>query len=338
MKKVIAFIILAFLVFSGCDITQLAPTAPDFEEDFGLKLNLNISDLKTKTIAPADLEVGRFEITLTDSELNSISETIITDTNASYYNNRLDPGVWTVVVQAYSEQTSGYLVASASDTFDIFLNETTTLNLDVLLLPGNGTLALDIDWPTGTIDNPRIYATLTPYGGNPLDNIISGDFTLAVDNLSFTYSSATLSAGYYTLNILLQDGDFNVWGLAEAVRIIQDDISSGDWTLIADDINVVDLQLNLNIDLENPFDITLSPDIVILDKSVPESMNVDLGVVTGATSYQWYLNGLEVSGTQGATSIVINSSTLVIGIHRLDALVVSGNILSSNTVSFSVIE
>lgn len=131
----------------------------------------------------------------------------------------LAPGSWMITVNARNE--GDVIIASASESVDVTAGETASTSLTVVPLIGEGTLSLAINWPV-ILDSPTITGTLTPSTGG------------TAESLSFTHSGngasyeASWPAGYYDLSLSFQhEGEDFSWNRVVAVRIIQDELSSG---------------------------------------------------------------------------------------------------------------
>ena len=149
--------------------------------------------------------------------------------------NDLSPGAWTISVEALNpyvegDPNRGGDVIGNGET-DVTITEGTVTPANILITPlsGSGTLSLTVDWTEVTLQRPQFEATLTPSGGSPIDLL----FTLSPrpNPVKAEYSNADFPAGYYLLILQLRDRGSPVWGIAEAVRIVQDQTTSHTYTL-----------------------------------------------------------------------------------------------------------
>ncbi|MBA7568625.1 hypothetical protein ES708_10359 [subsurface metagenome] len=133
------------------------------------------------------------------------------------------------------ETQTGLSSAGGGTTAQITALSTTTVQIEVGPLSGDGTLELIIQWPKQELDNEEIVSTITP--PVPPDYVSTLDFTIEKHAQLDTGTSlnSAIPAGYYFLTLrLIGDGvlgdGVTVWGIAEAVRILSGETTSKTYT------------------------------------------------------------------------------------------------------------
>ena len=290
-----------------------------------LKLTITVNGFSAKTIQPnIDMTIATYNISGTGPDGTTFQNNGVTGSAATI--NALATGNWTITVNALN--STGTIISAGYTTVVIADGQTANANVTVSPLTGTGILNISLSWPSGSITNPVITATLTPQGGTA-GNIT---FTLGSDGVSATYQNNVINAGYYTLLVYLYDGTTFKWGAADAVRILAGQTSNGSYPIVPGTgfggINII-----ITPDLQNPIGITFSG--AQSNLTVGTNMTVTATTSEPVDSCQWYLNGRPLSGQTGS-SITIGSS-LGAGTYRLDLIVTQGNIVSSGTVPFTIL-
>ena len=277
------------------------------------------SGLESLSIVQPDLDMNieDYQITLSGP---GQTQTLTTgsDTVATTISN-LEPGEWTVTANA--RNAGAVIIAGDSTTVLVQAGKTSAANLVVVPLPGEGTLELSISWPGGTIENPSVSAELTP-----VDRL--------EQQLSFTVDSAphgaiysgSWQAGYYTLSMSLSDAGKFVWSRVVAVRILEGQLSLGEYQLTGDD---------LWIPGGAPYQVTL---VGVQDSiTVENTMTVGLSLEpsTAPDSIRWFINGSEY--TNGET-ITVGPGEIELGAgsYWLDVVVRKATMVSSARALFTV--
>jgi len=262
----------------------------------------------------------------------------------------LIPGEWTITVEAYNGDVPdptqiGEGVAVVTITSGEVLNTTVT----VTPLDGTGYLELHVTWPEGVLTNPTLNATLTPADPATAQPSISftGDFTVqggtgATDSYDLSPMPTTLETGYYTLVLTLFDGDGAlVWGTVEAVRIIKDETSAKTFALV-EDVNRGGLELEIIEELDNPFEITFEvggnevTDVLVANGSDLTVTAIATDATVDPGDWTWYLQGQPHSAT--ANTITLTDAELGLGYYWLDVVAQVGDVLSSATLTFQVVD
>lgn len=200
------------------------PASPDdglgaLEIDF----TVGFKNAKTLSPPPGDLEIKRYEIA---GELNGGDETFSGSVNpdGKFTQYGLIVGVWTITVSAYNAETGGVIIVEGTAEASIAAGSTTSIQIILTPPGGSGILELTVQWDKNLLDKKALVATLLPVitafepeGELPfiVKNEPIGDYWVG------TFTSGEIPAGYYTLSLQLFDGSQPVWGITEAVRILQ---------------------------------------------------------------------------------------------------------------------
>ena len=244
----------------------------------------------------------------------------------------LTPGIWSVSVEG--RNPDGIIVASGEASVEVLATAVASATITLTPLDGDGWLELSLQWPIDVLDDPSVEAHLVAGA----DDQLLG-FDLLADGSGAVYpdpedppNTNLFGSGYYLLTLKMFDGANQVWDWVEAVRILADQTTTGDYELQVSQINEGSLELIIEEDLQNPIDIELSG---ALSNLLPgTSMTVTATTSESVDSYQWFLNGDPIAGAT-EPSVTVGGG-LANGTYRLVLLVSSGAVLSSEGVQFIV--
>lgn len=325
--KLLITSLIILIVFSLSTCAELLTTLTD--EGGTLTIKITEDDVSTRTIVPSlSMEIATYDIYGQGPLGEAVESTGVIETTNNW--SDLAEGSWDIQVDARNE--SGIIIATGQTTVEVFQGQVTNATVMVQTITGIGSINLSMTWPVNTLISPVISATLTPLNGSPitLPFIISGN--------TATYTSNNLTNGYYQLDIhLYESGEGDpAWGMTSAVRIVTGQSTEAFFDI--QDFNVVtpegNIQVQINADLQNPLEITLSG--INNRLFLGSDMTVESTVSDTPDSYQWYLDGNLLEGeTNSSITIGSNLST---GTYNLNLLVTLGNIYSSTGFSFSVSE
>lgn len=324
--------LLTLIIFSffGCNGLINYSTNAINTSSGSLHFDISLPDsINTKTIVPTlEMSVSTYDISGSGPGNALFDSPDVTD--KTFTRDNLAIGNWEINVDA--KNSSGDVIARGSTAVTIAENEITSAVITVTPLEGPGTIDLTIKWTDSRSEVPSITATLTPLGGTPL----IGNFVIADDGLSATYNNSNIDSGYYTLSIQMHDGDNVVDTWVGAVRIISGNTARAVFTL--SDGNEISVENGLNIeiedDLQNPTQIVFSGNYEQLMRG--ESMTIATTVSESVDTYQWYLNGQKLDGEINK-SITIGEN-LALGKYNLTLFVTKGSVISSDSLSFNVVE
>jgi len=330
-------IFLAALVTVNCSLFQ-----NDTEEEAEGLLEVRIEDgIDNRGIQPnLDMTIIDYHITISgpgETQSQTISEG---ESTASF--SSLEPGEWTVTVNARNGDDPPVVIATGETAAAVLNEQTTTVDITVLPVEGQGTLNLTIDWPAGLLTAADVTASLTPDSGTEQD--ISDQFTIdtGVDPNTASYMGSW-DAGYYTLNLFLTDEGSQVWGDMIAVRIIAGETSIGQYSLQESELNLVEIlggtfEVNVGSNLQNPYTITLNGQQGEIGPAEDMTINAVLDPAGSPDSYEWYLDGDVQEGFTG-NSITLGPSGVPVEAgktHQLTLAVHDGSSISTEKTSFRV--
>jgi len=344
MKKWIGIALLSVVILAGCDLFTR-----DFylaEADFpGLVLRINGDELPAKTIIPNfDMNVANYQLAFTGpTTADNFSTTI---NNAGVLNRTgLKPGSWSVVVGEYNADATPTLigakngVAGTVETFTITAGASINVNINVIPLigTGKGDLRIFVSWPDNVGPGTEtLTGSLTPGPGN-----ISFQTTLGTTVTALYNANPQLNAGYYIMVLQLRDsGGVLLWGWMESVRILAGKTTDTENKFALSTLaGAGGVYLVATASMQNPVTITFTPATITDLKHGVNGLNVTAATSpSGSYTYQWYIDGSQVSGaTSTSISLPASDSLLTLGRHNLSLLVTSGSILSSNTIPFTVV-
>lgn len=270
-----------------------------------------------------DMTIASYDIAGVGPGGASINMPGIHDTSVEIHD--IAVGSWSLSVTG--RNASGQNVGRGTVTALVQPGVSTAAQVTVRPLTGTGTLLISVSWPTGLVVNPSIVATLSPGTGEPINLA----FILAGDTLSASYAGSDIATGYYTLNLKLKSGDLDVWGAIQAVRITADENTTASFPLTVDTINTGKIDINIIQEMDNPITVNLARNPMTV--MAGSTMTVTATPSQTVDSFQWYLDCNPIPG-QTAASITIGEG--LTGMHRLDVVVKSGNVIGSNGFSFGI--
>jgi len=315
-----------------------------------------------RTISP-DMDVANYSLYFTNPTLGEGFGVIVgaggpdsytlSHTQSGLAPDGTQDGDWHVTVSALNanQDVIGAIGGNTNNTadFEITAGENTTVSVTVIpIVEGDnlGDLRVYVSWPDAAGANEALTGTLDG------DLIIDGDLgSPSLDDATILEvdDTSTHTPGYYELQLHLWDGALHLWGYMEALRIVDNlPTDTGDkfvLTLSATGGVVLSGSANMN----NPVQIELDADSGLAGIQAPptELDKSDTGSVTvtavttpadpGTWNYQWYRDGLEISGADG-TSITINAEDETLGIHNYAILVDTGTSLSSENFVMEIVE
>lgn len=310
-----ALMVLLLILFTGC-VPQ--------EENGSIKVSFQ--DAEARTLTPAiSLDPASYTVSGNGPYDSSFTETT---SDSPLQVSYLDAGEWIITVDAFN--ASGTRIATGTNSVSVTAGDTATLH--ILLLPpaGTGSLQVDVFWDDTVVANPVIESQLIASSGATLP--------LAANQVEAGHSEiseSTLSTGYYTFSLQLLDAGEVVAGAVEAVRVLDGELTSGQYTFNEFNMPDGDVEIIIDPDLQEPLNITLSGTVASYVYGNTMTVTADAGSVTDV-NYTWYLNGV----SQGTGSSYTTASTLAPGQYRLDVVgfTTDGSQAGSTTHTFTVTE
>ena len=223
----------------------------------------------------------------------------------------LGGGTWMISVIAYN--IDGEEVAYGEETATVVTLLETDVYIETFPLEGEGTLSLAVSWPEEEITNPEVQIRLTDTEGNTLEPEVTTEENLASGNL-------VLPSGYYTMSITLLDEGIVLAGLVEAVRIVQNSTTEGDFSFASINHPTGDLSITVSISDSTPLTVEITGGEDVLVYGAEMSLSAAAANGEGNTiNYKWYLNGTLAGESETKTL----GSDLRRGYYRLDCVAVS---------------
>jgi len=241
----------------------------------------------------------------------------------------LDFGDWTVTVDALNAEE--IIIGRGQGTTTIHTGQSQAMTIAITPLDGYGTLDLTVLWTPEDTENPSIEAQLIPQAGSTTNL----SFTIQSPGTA-TFNENTIPTGYYTLVLQLKDNNILVMGAVEMVRIVKDQITSGQFEFFNINGPGGNIEISIAPELNDPITVTLSGQIDNIYAG--ESMTVTASVPpeTDNVICTWYING----EARAIGSSYTLGSDLSVGIYRLDvtAFTADGSRAGSATHAFTVLE
>jgi len=212
-------------------------------------------------------------------------------------------GNWTIKAAAYNEAEDKI----GEGNVEVAVEESgpTSATITVTPVQGDGTLTLNLDWPSGAILGATIQAYLTPDGGAKTIK------TLTINGATATFAG-TLAAGYYTLEVYLYDESGNLrYPWVEVVRILSGKKTKGEKTIVADD--------------DVP-DSAQTPEFSVDEGSYSEAQTITITSSTPGASIRYSLEGSPPSETVGTLYTV---PITIVGNCTLKAVAYKTNLATS---------
>ncbi len=277
------------------------------------------------TLVPS-ISMDVYSYTITGSGPDGASFAATT-TGESVTAKGLDYGSWTILVYALNE--SGMLIGSGTSTVTVG-SDAASVNVSVEPIEGTGTLSVSVSWPSEDVLSPSIYATLTPALGT------AQELEFEISDSTASYSSSEVGNGYYTLSLILKDGETSVAGAVEIVRIIADQETSGSYEFSNINSTGGSISVSIDADMQNPLEVTLSGASETQVYGSSGTLCASVADYSGNIVYFWYING-ELRSTCG--SCFCFGEDEVPGYYRVDVLAYAadGSRAGSDTADIRIV-
>jgi len=311
-------LVAGFLIMGGCGLTEAINNfGKTGNGDLIVSVPTSQGEFDIATIQPSlDMDITHYVITG-----SGISETlgpvVITkpDTTASF--TRLETGPWTIYVSA--RNLADVEIGYGSNAVGVIASQTTQCDVTVTPLTGTGTLHIDVGWfPPELIASPALESTKAPVFNILASEDLTSAHSINTDNIEYT---GIWDAGWYLYTLILKDGVNDLWGFADAVRIVKDQTSEYLKALTEDDINGIVGGIDVEIfeDMENAIHLTFTGVLPQIEEG--DSMSVSCTYDSDDPDGKlWFVNGREQISDRGNSSIVVGA-VLPLGIYRLDHVV-----------------
>jgi len=297
---VLAF--LPFLLWTGC----AGPSGCGGTCSLALRFSL---EAETRSLVPGlDMTASSYLVQASGPD-GSAAEGSTEGTGVTLLD--LSAGDWQVT--AYARNAEGTVIGSGSASVTLEAGEERELSVTVTPLGGNGTLSLTVLWTASALKAPSIRCLLVPAVGASLDL----DFTMAEGSAACLRED--IPAGWYTLELSLENGGAALTGAAEAVRIVQGETTTGaldftEATMAASSMTVTLVHL-----ADAPIAIAMSG--CQNELGAAGSCLLEASVDGSPGAVRWYLDGVRLA--EGA-SLTLGPG-LAEGLRRVDAVAVSAD-------------
>ncbi len=290
-------------------------------------LIISINSDGSKALVP-DLDMNPAGYTISGNGPNGSSFSESTATSPLVIPG-LDFGDWTVTVDALN--AAGTIIGRGQGAATVRVGQTQALNITVTPLDGYGTLDLTVLWTPADTENPSVEAQLVPPSGSIIDLI----FSITAPGTA-TYSNSTIPTGYYTLVLQLKDSGLLVMGAVDMVRIVKDQITSGQFEFYEINGPGGNITINITPELNDPITVTMGGQVAEIYLGETMTITASVPPEVGNVVYAWYING-ESRATGPSYTL---GSDLTVGIYRLDvtAFTADGSRAGSATHTFNVLE
>lgn len=243
-------------------------------------------------------------------------------------------GEWSVTAKGLNSANTE--LVSGTTTFTLTSKAIPqTIVLDTLI--GTGTFSLVMDWSLCDVADPKMDVYLT--GPDMSSDEVAIPITLNMDKKTATVSES-LASGSYKLRVVLKDGNVQVAGFVEAVRISNGTVTSGSHSFLFNELgpNVLTyfrdatgtpIKGSLSV-LGNPEEYTADHEYrFIFSFDEPDKVDAD------GLTIDWYYDGSVVaSAALGKTGSSFDVSPKP-GVHRVDAIVYNKLLGSTGSAYYS---
>jgi hypothetical protein len=241
-------------------------------------------------------------------------------------------GTWEVT--ATGKNSDGAEISRGFAKVAVLAGLTSKADMTCTRIPGDGTLSLNLRWPTGVVYSPAIQATLTRSGTETQQAL---QFDVNGNAASFL---ADYEDGYYRLDVQLLETSVDpklvVCGSTETVLILQGKTTSANWNFTADDLAPGGMIVTVTSDTSPPLQISLTSSLESGSIARDGTFTVT-AVAASATpdSWQWYLDGAEIFEAASA-SVLIDTRAMRTGPHNLSVVAAKGKAYGSANYQFRI--
>ena len=300
---------------------MLSPTSPSQPGSSGkgsIQITIQQRVSNAKTLLPGlDMNPASYTISGTGPSSTTFPTQTATAALASATIPNLPDGAWSITVQALN--AAGTAIGSGSGSTAVSTGGTATVSITVLPFSGNGTLTINLTWPSGVITSPAVVATLTPTTGGSTINM-----TFSISSTSASYTSSLVPAGYYILAISLNDGSTNVAGKTDTLRVISGQTTDGtyDFTTINQLAQIGGINVTITPSITSPFLVSISGGQSTISPGAQLNLTASVSNPSGTISYAWYVNGISQNISTASWS---GGSSWAVGYYTVDVIVISSD-------------
>jgi len=324
-KAVIAALALAALgaLAAGCTLSPAAPSQPlgPGKGSMTIYITQNISSART-LLPGTDLRPTSYILSGIGPGAEVFSQDAVEGANSIA---NIGAGAW--VITATALNASAEIIGSGSAAIAVTIGRTASASITLAPLSGNGTLTVNLTWPSGSITTPVVFATLKPIdGSHPID------LAFIVGANSASFASSSIPSGYYTLIITLDDCARVVAGKAEMVRLVKDQTTSGIYDFTQ--VNSGNVEVEINPNFAQPLSVSLSGGQDLLALGGYMSLFALVAGNPGTLVFAWYDNGI-IKMVDGPTWNC--GSSLSLGYHLIDVTACTADGKQGGSASIQVL-
>jgi hypothetical protein len=291
-------------------------------------LHISESVSNVKNLIPSiDMTPASYRVSGVSQDGESFTPVTITGTTTSI--EKLAAGSWTITVDAYNSDSTPTKIGTGLTSVTVTNGRTTDTAVTVRPLTGNGTLTVNLTWPSDVLVNPQVVATLKPTTGT------TQTLNFTVNATSANFSSSTLAAGYYTLSIALNEGTTTVAGKAETVRIVADQTTTGIYNFTNLNPAGGTASVTITPEMANPFVVSINGGQSTMTVGASQTLTAVVSNYPGSLTYAWYINGIDQNVS---TATWTCGADWKIGTHTIDAIATSldGSQAGNGTLTITV--
>lgn len=285
----VGLVVLMVAMFMGCDLEALIGGAGEKTGE----LIIEFSSAKGRSInwePEISMEIDSYEISGIGPDKRTFGP-IMADGTKSVHVPGLREGSWTVTVLGLNNTKDAIGESVKSVTIEAGRTKSATFTVEEY--SGNGTLAIEVQWPEGEVGNPHILVEITTIiGEEPVQSFV---MTPSETLPAVAEEESTLAAGYYSITISIHDGtpsdDNWITGVNGSIRIAEDQTTFGSLIFDEDSLRLFgDLSVKIEDGMLVPFSVALSKDSDKVWEEHPVTLTATPSL-PGDYMYYWFIDG-----------------------------------------------
>ena len=301
MKKIkcallVGLVVLTAAMFMGCDLGLLVGGAGGNTGD----LVINFSTPKGRSVSwgpDISMKIDSYEVSGRGPG-ERVFGPIEADGTESIRVPGLREGTWTVTVLGLNEANDA--IGECVIDVTIEAGKTKSEIFIVEEYSGEGTLAIEVQWPEGEVDDPQVLVEISKtIGGEPIKSfVMKPSGTSAVAG-----TEKKLAAGSYAITISIHDGvpkDGNrITGVNGSIRIAEGRTTTGSMVFDKDSLKLFgNLSVSIKDGMPVPFSVALSKDSDRIWDGHPVTFTARPNLLSDYT-YYWFIDGMLQDGETG---------------------------------------
>jgi len=281
-------------MFMGCDLGLLVGGAGGNTGDLVIK----IAQPKPKGLEGdpgISTEIKKFVISGEGPGERTFEPITISGTDTALVTD-LYAGDWTVTVVGLNEDD--YAIGASTETVSIVANKQTTKVFVVEEFTGEGTFEIEVNWPAGVVNDPRIMVEISKAIG---EATLASWVMLPGDKDGKAVGQRTLAAGSYAITIAMYDGDpenggTRITGVNGAFFIIGGGTKAVSFTFDGESLRTLGgISISIQDNMPVPFSVALSKDSDRIWDGHPVTFTATPNL-PGDYTYYWFIDGILQDG------------------------------------------